>query len=139
LIKEDSQLEKILLGRERQNFIIQEYIPNDGDYRLFLVGYRVMAGFKRQRKEEKLILNRSLGSSEVLEKIPGDVVEEAEKAARTLGVQIAGIDLVRDERTKKPVVIEVNQSPEFYVMERRTGKDIAGEIVRFLRESEVVK
>lgn len=134
LIKKNEQLKRVLLGRERQNFMVQEYIPNDGDYRLFLVGYKVVAGFKRQRKEEKLILNRSIGASQRLEKIPKDVVEEAEKAAEVLGVQIAGVDLVRDERDGKPVVIEVNQSPEFYVMERRTGKDIAQKIVEFLKE-----
>lgn len=134
LIKEEGQLERVLLGRERQNFMIQEYIPNDGDYRLFLIGYKVVAGFKRQRKEEKLILNRSVGASNPLKKIPEDIAWEAQKAARVLGVQIAGIDLVKDERTGKPVVIEVNQSPEFYVMERRTGKNIASEIIRFLQE-----
>ena len=131
-IRNEDDLDKALLGRRAANFLIQEYIPNDGDYRLFLVGYQLVAGFKRQPKVEKLILNRSQGVSEALKQIPPAVRGEAEKAARALGVEIAGIDLVIDQRTGKPVVIEVNQAPEFRVMEKRTGVDIAQAIVRYL-------
>jgi ribosomal protein S6--L-glutamate ligase len=132
LIKKDVDLDRALLGREGSQFLIQEYLPNDGDYRLFLVGYKLIAGFKRQKKEDKLILNRSLGPSVLLEKIPEDVKVLAEKATRIIGVEVAGIDAVIDERTKKPAIIEVNQSPEFYTMEKRTGIDIAGEIIDYL-------
>lgn len=131
-IRSDEDLDRALLGRRAANFLIQEYIPNDGDYRLFLIGYRVIAGFKRQPKEEKLILNRSQGSSEPLKEIPEEIKREAEKAAKVLEVEIAGIDLVVDQRTGKPVVIEVNQAPEFRVMEKRTGVNVAAEMVKYL-------
>ncbi len=131
-IRRQEDLEKAFLGRRRANFLLQEYIPNDGDYRLFLIGYQVVAGFKRQPKEAKLILNRSQGSSVALEKVPVKVKAEAEKAARALGVEIAGVDLVVDQRRQQPVVIEVNQAPEFRVMEKRTGKNIAAAIIQFL-------
>jgi len=133
LIQDNQQLAKALQGRSSLNFLIQEYIPNDGDYRLFLIGYKAIVGFKRQAKEEKLILDRSIGKSVVLDKIPGAIAEQAQKAARVLGVEIAGIDLVIDKRNGMPVVIEVNQAPEFYVMERRTGKDIASLIIKYLK------
>ncbi len=134
-IRCQEDLEKALLGRRRANFLLQEYIPNDGDYRLFIIGYRVVAGFKRQPKEAKLILNRSQGSSVALEKVPVKVKAEAEKAARALGVGIAGVDLVVDQRWRQPVVIEVNQAPEFRVMEKRTGKNIARLIVDYLLQA----
>ncbi len=132
LIKTTADLDKALLGRENADFLVQEYLPNDGDYRLFLVGYKLIAGFKRQKKEDKLILNRSLGASELLEKIPEPIARLAQSAAETLGVEVAGIDAVIDQRSGKPAIIEVNQSPEFYTMEKRTGKDIAGEIIDYL-------
>jgi len=137
LIEDNFLLGKVLQGRTSLNFLVQDYIPNDGDFRLFLIGYKIIAGFKRQVKEKKLILNRSVGKSEVLDKIPEKVRVEAEKAAKILGVEIAGIDLVIDKRNNEPVVIEVNQAPEFYVMERRTGISIASLIVKYLKNKAV--
>ena len=133
LIEKEEDLFRALRGRFHQGFLIQEYIPNDGDYRLFLIGYRVVAGFKRQRKEKKLVLNRSLGPSQPLERIPPAIVKEAQRAAQVLGVEIAGIDAVIDERSGQPVIIEVNQAPEFYVMERRTGVAIGAAIIDYLK------
>jgi len=132
LIKTMADLDKALLGRENADFLVQEYFPNDGDYRLFLVGYKLVAGFKRQKKEDKLVLNRSLGPSELLEKVPEPIAKLAQEATKVLGVEVAGIDAVIDERTGKSAIIEVNQSPEFYTMEKRTGKDIAGKIIDYL-------
>jgi len=134
LLKSNSQLTKVLMGRNTINFLIQEYIPNDGDYRLFLVGHKVVACFKRQQKEKKLILNRSQGKSQFLKKIPALVAKEADKATEILGVEIAGVDMVIDKRNQKPVVIEVNQAPEFYVMEQRTRINIAEKIINYLKE-----
>ncbi|MBU1070844.1 ATP-grasp domain-containing protein, partial [Patescibacteria group bacterium] len=69
-----------------RGFLVQPYIPNDGDYRLFVVGYKTLGGFKRMPKEEKVVMNKSLGKSVGLEKVPEDVAMEAEKACRALGV-----------------------------------------------------
>ena len=63
------------LGKGR-GFILQEYIPNDGDYRVMTVGYKVIGGFKRGVKEEKLVMNKSLGKSIAVE-LPADVITEA--------------------------------------------------------------
>ena len=122
-------------GREApvfRGFLIQPYIPNDGDYRVFVVGYKVVAGFKRQAKEEKLVMNKSVGRSEGLKEVPSEVVEVAEAAARAVEVEVAGIDLVKDSRDGKVYVVEVNEAPEFRVMEKRTGKNIVKMIVEYL-------
>ncbi len=132
LIRNHQDFERALLGRRRANFLLQEYIPNDGDYRLFLIGYQVVAGFKRQPKENKLVLNRSQGSSQPLTTIPAAIRQLAETAARTLAVEISGIDLVVNQKTGQPVIIEVNQAPEFRIMKRRSQQDIGGLIVDYL-------
>jgi ribosomal protein S6--L-glutamate ligase len=115
-----------------RGFLVQEYIENDGDFRVMTVGYKCVGGFKRQPKIEKLILNRSQGGSEGLVEIPADVAREAEKGARVLGVEIAGTDLVRDKKTGKVYVIEVNEAPQFKVFEKRTGINVARIIVEHL-------
>lgn len=133
LVKDQNVLERAIKGRiEKTGFLLQEYIPNNGDYRLILIGYQVLGGFKRQKKEEKLLLNRSLGPSKVLEEVPEAIEKEAVRACQILKVEIASVDMVADERTNKPVVIEVNEAPQFSVFEKRTGIDVAGKIIGYL-------
>ncbi len=112
-----------------RGFLIQEYIQNDGDFRVMTVGYKCVGGFKRQMKEEKLVLNRSLGSSRALKEIPEDVSETAEKAARVLGVEVAGTDLVRDANSGEIYIVEVNEAPQFKVFENRTKVNVARKIL----------
>lgn len=133
LIKDEKVLARAIKGRiEKSGFLLQEYIPNDGDYRLMLIGYQVLGAFKRQKKEEKLVLNRSLGSSEKLKTVPEAVKKEAEKACRVLKVEIASVDMVIDERDGRPVIVEVNEAPQFSVFERRTGINAAEKIIEYL-------
>jgi len=103
-----------------RGFLVQEYIENDGDFRVMTVGYKCIGGFKRQVKEEKLILNKSVGKSEGIVVMPIEVVETAEKAAKALEVEVAGTDLVRSKKDGKIYIIEVNEAPQFKVFEKRT-------------------
>lgn len=147
-VREQSDLEKlkhILEARKEKakeagkkvpmfrGFLIQEYIKNDGDFRVMTIGYKCAGGFKRQVKEEKLILNKSLGRSSMVE-LPEDVKETAEKAAKVLGVEVAGTDLVRDIETNKVYIIEVNEAPQFKVFEKRTKVNAAKKILEYCIE-----
>ncbi len=133
LIEDKEVLERAIKGRiEKTGFLLQEYIPNDGDYRLMLIGYQTLGGFKRQKKEKRLVLSQSLGPSEGLKTVPQAVKKEAEKACQALKVEIASVDMVIDERNGKPVIIEVNEAPEFTVFEKRTGINAAEAIVDYL-------
>lgn len=116
-----------------RGFLIQEYIRNDGDFRVMTVGYKCIGGFKRQVKEEKLILNKSLGKSENID-VPQDVAETAEKAAKVLGVEVAGTDLVRETETGKVYIVEVNEAPQFKVFEKRTKVNAAKKILEYCVE-----
>ncbi len=122
-------------GKEKpihRGFLVQEFIPNDGDYRLFLVGYKALGGFKRMPKEEKLVLNKSLGKSISLAVVPEDVIKMAEKAAAAVEVEVAGIDLIRDTRNGRVYVVEVNEAPEFKVFERRTKVNAVKAIIEYV-------
>lgn len=123
-------------GKEKpvyRGFLIQEFIPNDGDFRLFVVGYETLGGFKRKPKEEKLVLNKSVGKSEGLQVVPEDVVKMANRAAKAVEVEVAGIDLIRDNRTGKVYVVEVNEAPEFKIFEKRTGKNAVEAVLEYLK------
>ena len=112
--------EKLSLKVDQRGFLIQEYIPNDGDFRVMTVGYKCIGGFKRMPKVEKLVLNQSEGNSVGLAEVPSEVAKVAEDAARVLGVEIAGTDLVISDKTGEVYLIEVNEAPQFKVFEKRT-------------------
>jgi len=114
-----------------RGFLIQEYIRNDGDFRVMTVGYKCVGGFKRMVKEEKLILNKSQGNSMAVKELPADVVEIAEKAAEVLGVEVAGTDIIRDTATGKVYIVEVNEAPQFKVFEKRTKVNVARMILEY--------
>ena len=124
-IREFADLKKLkdILEKRKvaaRGFLVQEYIENDGDYRVMTVGYKCIGGFKRQVKEEKLILNKSQGRSVGLVEIPSEVIKTAEAAAKALKVEVAGTDLVVSKNTEEVYIIEVNEAPQFKVFERRT-------------------
>jgi D-alanine-D-alanine ligase-like ATP-grasp enzyme len=120
--------EKIPLIR---GFLVQEYIENDGDYRVMTVGYKCIGGFKRQVKEEKLILNKSQGRSVGLDEVPEAVAKTAEAAARALQVEVAGTDLVISKKTGEVYIIEVNEAPQFKVFEKRTKVNAPRKILEY--------
>lgn len=114
-----------------RGFLVQEYIENDGDYRVMTVGYKCIGGFKRQVKEEKLILNKSQGSSVGLIEVPEAVAKTAEAAARALEVEVAGTDLVISKKTGEVYIIEVNEAPQFKVFEKRTKVNAPRKILEY--------
>lgn len=129
-----NKLKEILEKRKislMKGFLVQEYIENDGDYRVMTVGYKCIGGFKRQTKEEKLILNRSRGNSTGLVEVPSVVAETAEAAARVLQVEVAGTDLVISKKTGEVYIIEVNEAPQFKVFEKRTKINAPRKILEY--------
>lgn len=115
-----------------RGFLIQEYIPNDGDFRVITVGYKCIGGFKRAVKEEKLVLNKSVGKSQNLTEVPADVVKLAEDAAKALQIEVAGTDLVRSKIDGKVYIVEVNEAPQFSVFERRTKLNVPKLVLEYL-------
>jgi RimK family alpha-L-glutamate ligase len=114
-----------------RGFLVQEYIENDGDYRVMTVGYKCIGGFKRQVKEEKLILNKSMGRSVGLAEVPENVAKVAEAAAKILEVEVAGTDLVVSKKTGEVYIIEVNEAPQFKVFEKRTKVNAPRKILEY--------
>lgn len=114
-----------------RGFLIQEFIENDGDFRVMTVGYKCIGGFKRQPKMEKMVMNVSMGKSTGVANLPIDVASLAEEAAKLLGVEVAGTDIVRSKKDGKCYLIEVNEAPQFGVFEKRTKINVAAEILKY--------
>ena len=67
-------------------------------------------------------------------KITPEERKMAVRAARSLGLYIAGVDMIRSERGT--LVLEVNASPGLEGIETSTGKDVAGAIIEFLEKAQ---
>jgi ribosomal protein S6--L-glutamate ligase len=123
----------------KANIMVQEYIKEAGgaDIRCFVIGDRVIAAMKRQGAEGEFRSNLHRGGSASLVKITPEERRTAVEAARIMGLNVAGVDLLRSSRG--PLVMEVNSSPGLEGIEAATGKDIAGMIVSFIEKNAKAK
>jgi ribosomal protein S6--L-glutamate ligase len=114
------------------NFLVQEYIRESkgADIRCFVVGGKVVAAMQRQARDGEFRSNLHRGGTATVVKPSKAETETALRAARTMGLNIAGVDLLRSRRG--PLVLEVNSSPGLEGIEATTGVDIAGEIIEYI-------
>lgn len=116
------------------NILVQEYIKEAGgaDIRCFVIGDKVVAAIKRQAAPGEFRSNLHRGGSAEVVKITPEERKTAVRAARVMGLDVAGVDILRSNHG--PVVMEVNSSPGLEGIEMATGKDIAGLIVTHLEK-----
>lgn len=121
------------IGEKKDPIVIREFIPNEGDIRVFTVGGKAVSAMRRIPREGEFRSNISLGARGKrfdLEKYP-DVKKIAENASNALGLEIAGVDVMIHKETRKPYVLEVNSGPQFLGIEKYTKANIALEIIKY--------
>ena len=116
------------------NFLVQQFISEAGgaDIRAFVVGDRVVAAMRRQAKEGEFRSNLHRGGSASIVKLSPEERSTAVRAAKTVGLNVAGVDIMRGK--DGPLVLEVNSSPGLEGIEQATGKDVASMVVGFLEK-----
>ncbi|HEY9053079.1 MAG TPA: 30S ribosomal protein S6--L-glutamate ligase [Gammaproteobacteria bacterium] len=119
----------------KANILTQEFIKEAGgsDIRCFIVGDKIVAAMKRQGKEGEFRSNLHRGGSASLIRISPEERSTAIRAAKVMGLNVAGVDLLRSNHG--PVVMEVNSSPGLEGIENATEKDIAGMIIEFIEKN----
>lgn len=119
----------------KADILVQEYIKEAGgaDIRCFVVGGKVVAAMKRQAVAGEFRSNLHRGGSASLIKITPEERSTAVRAARVMGLNVAGVDLLRSNHG--PVIMEVNSSPGLEGIEEATGKDVAGLIIAFMEKN----
>lgn len=134
LAETDKAAESVIEGFMglKANILVQEYIKEAGgaDIRCFVVGDKVVAAMKRQAQAGEFRSNLHRGGSASLVRISPIERATAVRAARIMGLNVAGVDLLRSNHG--PVVMEVNSSPGLEGIEAATGKDVAGMIIKFI-------
>jgi len=120
-----------LTNDDGTNILLQEFIKESAgtDIRAFVVGGRVVASMKRQSLDDDFRSNLHKGGEGTPIKLTDEEKKIAVKAAKAMGLNIAGVDLMRSSRGA--LVLEVNASPGFGI-EKVTGRNVAGAIIEYV-------
>lgn len=120
-----------LTNDDGTNILIQEFVEESAgtDIRAFVVGGRVVASMKRQSLDDDFRSNLHKGGEGNTVKLTDEEKKIAVKAAKAMGLTIAGVDLMRSKRGA--LVLEVNASPGFGI-EKVTGRNVAGAIIEYV-------
>lgn len=123
----------------KANMLVQEFIKEAGgaDVRAFVVDGQVVGSMKRQGKDGEFRSNLHRGGTATVISLTAEERATAIKAAKKLGLGIAGVDLLQSSRG--PLVMEVNSSPGLEGIEGATGVDIAGKIIEYVERNEFSK
>ena len=123
-----------LTNEQGTNILLQEFIKESAgtDIRAFVVGAKVVASMKRQSLDDDFRSNLHKGGSGTPIKLTPEEEKVAIKAAKVMGLSIAGVDIMRSERG--PLVLEVNASPGFGI-EKVTGRNVAGKIIEYVERN----
>jgi ribosomal protein S6--L-glutamate ligase len=116
------------------NILVQEYIKEarGADIRAFVVGGRVVASVKRQSAPGEFRSNLHRGGTAVEVKLTPEERSIASRAAKTMGLNVCGVDVVRS--THGPVVLEVNSSPGLEGVEKASKIDVATRIIQYVEK-----
>lgn len=117
------------------NILVQEFIKEakGADIRCFVIGDKVVASMMRQAKEGEFRSNLHRGGQSKLVRITPEERSTAVRAAKTMGLNVAGVDLLRSNHG--PVIMEVNSSPGLEGISMATNKDIADFVIDFIEKN----
>ncbi|MEM6263700.1 MAG: 30S ribosomal protein S6--L-glutamate ligase [Bacteroidota bacterium] len=115
--------------------IVQEFIKEakGADIRVLVVEGKVVGSMKRQGKAGEFRSNLHRGGSAFEVKLSRKERSAALKAAKAMGLAVAGVDMLQSARG--PLILEVNSSPGLEGIERATHQDIASEIISYIERS----
>lgn len=119
----------------RANLLVQEFIKEaqGKDLRCFVIDGRVVASIERTAAPGEFRANIHQGGSAGIVKITPEERKLAVKAAKTMGLKVAGVDIIRS--SKGPLLLEVNSSPGLEGIETATGIDVAGEMIASIEKT----
>ncbi len=123
-----------LTNEDGTNVLLQEFIKESAgtDIRAFVVGSRVVASMKRRSLDDDFRSNLHKGGEGMAIKLTPEERKMAVRAAKAMGLSVAGVDLMRSSRG--PLVLEVNASPGFGI-EKVTGRDVATPIIEYVEQN----
>ncbi|HIJ54619.1 MAG TPA: 30S ribosomal protein S6--L-glutamate ligase [Deltaproteobacteria bacterium] len=119
----------------KANILVQEFIKESEatDIRCFVVGGKVVASMMRTGKKGEFRSNLHRGGKGVLVRITPEERSTATRAAKIMGLNVAGVDMLRSNHG--PVIMEVNSSPGLEGIEKATSIDVAGMVIKYIEKN----
>lgn len=126
-----SMLDLIKMNFRHNQIIIQEYVKEakGKDIRVFIVGGRIIAAMERKAHRGEFRSNFHRGGSIALADISEEETKMAILAVSAIGLDIAGVDIIRTAEGSK--VLEVNSNPGLEGITKATKIPVAEHIIRF--------
>ncbi len=114
LVQSRDELEN-MVDSSTINMLVQEFIPNQGDYRILVLNGKAKFAMLRRGQNGAYLNNISKGGKAELvdlASLPKQMIKDAEYAAQIARLDVAGVDVIVDSQTGKYYILEINQSPE---------------------------
>ena len=113
LVHSAKEIEQILADASCYDYILQNFIPNDGDYRIVAFDYEPKLGIYRSSGGADHRNHTSLGGSASIVEISPELADIAHRAAKATDIKFAGVDIITDKNTGENFVLEINRTPQF--------------------------
>lgn len=123
-----------LTNEDGTNILLQEFVKESAgtDIRALVVGGRVVASMMRKSLDDDFRSNLHKGGEGTKVKLTEEETKMAIKAAKAMGLNVAGVDMMRSDRG--PLILEVNASPGFGI-EKVTGRNVASPIIDYIERN----
>lgn len=140
VLAETKKAAESVIGAFRQldaNILVQQFIKEAGgaDIRAFVIEGKVVAAMKRQGAAGEFRSNLHQGGSASIHKLTPKERATAVRAAKTMDLNIAGVDMIQSE--DGPMVLEVNSSPGLEGIEGASKIDVAGSVIEYIERHAV--
>ena len=118
LVKSKEEIKTKVEENPEIRFILQNFIPNDGDYRIIVLGFEPKMALYRHRAKgnpNEHRNNTSVGGAAdfvELNNLAPEILDLSVRAAKSLGIEVAGADVLMDKETGKYYMLEVNRTPQ---------------------------
>lgn len=132
-INNEKQLKEIKVNI--RNYVWQNFIKNDGDYRILVLGGVALGAIKRVAKKGSYLNNLFQGGSaqQVIDKnILNEITEIATKVVAFFELDFVGVDIIWDQKEKKYKILEINTTPQWQGFEKTTGINVSSYLLDWI-------
>ncbi len=141
LIKNSSDIKKIKESDLKQ-YVFQNFIKNDGDYRVIVIGGRPIGAIKRIAPGGSFLNNVSTGGKAINvknEKVQEEIKSIASKVSALFNLNFCGIDIIFDKEAEKYFFLELNTVPQWEGFQKATKINVANELLGYCQEMKKIK
>jgi len=120
----------ILKDENLGDYLWQEYLPANEDFRVIVVGDRCLGAMKRIVPTGDFRSNIEIGGTPKKVELTEEMQQLAQKSARAMGYEICGVDIIYSDN--KPYILEVNRTPIFEAFTKTLKISVAEEILNYV-------